>query len=133
MYDKKMYDKEMLLEVLHQTLDAVKRIMKRFEPVESVCFFTDTTEGMEKLDAICMLLIAVGESLKNIDKITEKNLLTHYPSIDWKGAKGMRDIISHHYFDIDAEEIFWVCENNLQTLAETLVMIIADVTDGHNA
>ena len=58
-----MYDKDMLIGVLRQTLDAVNRLMKRFEPVESVDFFTDTAGGQEKLDAICMLLIAVGESL----------------------------------------------------------------------
>ena len=127
-----MSDNEMLMEVLLQTLDAIKRIIKRFEPVESASFFTDTTDGIEKLDGICMLLIAVGESLKNIDKITGKTLLPRYPEIDWKGAKGMRDIISHHYFDIDAEEIFWVCENNLPPLAETMEKIIADVTGGQN-
>ena len=127
-----MSDNEMLMEVLLQTLDAIQRIIKRFEPVESVSFFTDTADGMEKLDGICMLLIAVGESLKNIDKITGKTLFPRYPEIDWKGAKGMRDIISHHYFDIDAEEIFWVCENNLPPLAETMEKIIADVTSGQN-
>ena len=74
-----------------------------------------------------MLLIATGESLKNIDKITEKQLLSCYPEIDWKGAKGMRDIISHHYFDIDAEEIFWVCQYNIEPLADTIHRIIEDV------
>ena len=72
--------------------------------------------------------IAIGESLKNIDKITEKKLLSQYPEIDWKGAKGMRDIISHHYFDIDAEEIFWVCENKMKPLAETIEKIIAELS-----
>ena len=44
----------------------------------------------------------------------------------------MRDIISHHYFDIDAEEIFWVCENSLQALADTLEKIIKDVANEYN-
>ncbi len=30
-----------------------------------------------------MMLIAIGESLKNIDKITSGSLLTQYPQIDW--------------------------------------------------
>ena len=122
-----MYDKDMLLELLRQTSDAVQRVIKRFDPVSSVNYFTDTPEGMEKLDAICMVIIAIGESLKNIDKITGKKLLSQYPEIDWKGAKGMRDIISHHYFDVDAEEIFWVCENKMRPLAETIERIIDDV------
>ncbi len=93
-----------------------------------IILLTLTHEGMEKLDAICMLLIEVGESLKRIDKITGKTLLQNYQEVDWKGAKGMSDIISHHYFDIDAEEIFWVCENNLPLLAETLKKIIVDIS-----
>ena len=75
-----------------------------------------------------MVIIAIGESLKNIDKITKKKLLSQYPEIDWKGAKGMRDIISHHYFDVDAEEIFWVCENNMKPLAKTLEKIISELS-----
>lgn len=124
-----MSNRDFLIQVLQQTEDAVRKIIKRFENVESVGYFTDTAEGMEKLDAICMLLIAVGESLKNIDKITDKNLFSRYPDIDWKGAKGLRDIISHHYFDIDAEEIYWVCEHHLQPLADTIRQMIIDLSD----
>jgi len=32
--------------------------------------FLVSEPGLEKLDAICMQLIAIGESLKNLDKIT---------------------------------------------------------------
>ena len=70
-----------------------------------------------------MQLIAIGESLKNIDKITDKELLEKYPQIDWKGAKGMRDIISHHYFDIDANDIYFVCDTKLEELLKTIVLM----------
>lgn len=65
-------------------------------------------EGMTLLDATCMLLIAVGESLKNLDKVTDGKLLPTYPSIPWKQVKGLRDIIAHHCFDVDASQIFWI-------------------------
>ncbi len=74
-----------------------------------------------------MQLMAIGESLKNFDKITNKTLLTRYPEIDWKGAKGLRDIITHQYFDIDAEEIFLVCKNHIPPLSETIKKIIIDL------
>ncbi len=51
---------------------------------------------MEKLDAICMQLLALGESVKNLDKVTDGTLLQQYPSIEWKRVMGMRDVISHH-------------------------------------
>jgi uncharacterized protein with HEPN domain len=34
-----------------------------------------------------MMLIVIGESLKNIDKVTEEKLLSRYPDVDWKKAK----------------------------------------------
>ncbi|MEL6398547.1 MAG: HepT-like ribonuclease domain-containing protein [Cyanobacteria bacterium J06626_4] len=39
-----------------------------------------------------------------------KELLAAYPDVDWKGAKGTRDILSHHYDDVDAEVVFDICE-----------------------
>ncbi|WP_207692546.1 DUF86 domain-containing protein [Desulfonema limicola] len=58
--------------------------------------------------------------------MTNKELLSQYPEINWKGAKAMRDIITHHYFDIDAEIIFEVCKNNIRPLRDTLSTIIAE-------
>lgn len=118
-----MYDKSLVIEILTQIENAIKITLRRFEIVDSVDYFTNTPQGMEKLDSICMQLIAIGESLKNIDKITNKELLEKYPQIDWKGAKGMRDIISHHYFDIDANDIYFVCDTKLEELLETIVLI----------
>jgi uncharacterized protein with HEPN domain len=65
-------------------------------------------DGLDRLDAICMMLIAIGESLKNLDKLTNGVLLARYTGVDWKGAKGARDIISHHYFDLDAEAVYGI-------------------------
>jgi uncharacterized protein with HEPN domain len=82
----------------------------------------------EKLDSICMLLIAIGESLKNIDKITNKELLKKYPQVDWTGAKGLRDIISHHYFDVDAKYIYNVCDTKLTNVLKTIKQIKSDLS-----
>src|SRR4030043_49583 len=76
--------------------------------------------GLEKLDSICMQLINTGEALKEIDKLTEGNLLAHYPDIDWKKAKGLRDIITHHYFDIDTETVFVVCKERIPEMQKVI-------------
>ena len=123
-----MYDKELVQDILYQILESTQKVLDRFAPIKKVHDFTNSPEGMEKLDSICMQLIAIGESLKNIDKITAKNLLNKYPEIDWKGAIGLRDIITHHYFDIDAEEIFWVCKKYISPLAETIKKMISDLS-----
>ncbi len=122
-----MFDKSLVQDILNQVLNATRTIQDRFTPIESVDDFTNTPAGMEKLDAICMLVIAIGESLKNLDKITERSLLARYTTVDWKGAMGMRDIITHHYFDIDAEQIFWVCEHQMGPLAETIKQMLKEM------
>ncbi len=122
-----MYDKELTLNVLKQLQKATETIIERFKPIESVSDYTDSSEGMEKLDAVCMLLIAIGESLKNLDKITNNSLLPKYPQIDWKKVKGLRDIISHQYFDINAEAIYDVCDTKIKPLSTTIKLIIKDL------
>ena len=124
-----MHDKELILEILEQIYDSTRKVLKRFEPIKSAHEFTDSDSGMEKLDAICMQLIAIGEALNNLDKITDDSLLLNYPQIDWKKVKGMRDVISHHYFDIDAEAIFKVCTDHIEQLAEVTKKIIKDVRE----
>ncbi|RLC20204.1 MAG: antitoxin [Deltaproteobacteria bacterium] len=122
-----MYDKELARETLAQILKSADTILYRFKPVREMKDFTDSPAGMEKLDSICMQLIATVESLKNLDKITTGSLLSAYPEVNWKGAKAMRDIIGHHYFEIDAEVIFDVCENKMKALRETVLTMLADM------
>lgn len=85
---------------------------------------------IEKLDSICMALIGIGESLKNLDKITQKTLLNNYHNVNWKRVMGMRDIISHHYFDIDAETVYDVCVNEINTLKLEIAVIQSDLNLG---
>jgi uncharacterized protein with HEPN domain len=125
-----MYDKELALEILSQIYQASQTILERFKPVKSMSDFTDSPAGMEKFDSICMLLSAIGEALKNLDKTTSKTLLPRYPQVDWKKAKGLRDIISHQYFDINVEAIFDVCETKIKPLADTIRIIIEDISNG---
>ena len=115
-------------EVLEQIETAIGTIKERFESVDSVDYFLDTPQGEERLDGLCMLFIAIGESLKNIDKLTDKKLFTQYDHIDWKAIKGMRDILSHHYFDMNAEAIYNVCEDDIDDLHRTIKQIITEIS-----
>ena len=126
MYD---YDRELVLEILSKIKNSLETILYRFEPIEGVEDFTDSPWGMEKLDSICMQLIAIGEGVKKIDKLTKGSLFSKYPQIDWKGIKGMRDIISHHYFDVDAEIIYEVCKNKIPELKDVILRILTDLKE----
>lgn len=122
-----MYDKELAGEILQQIHHAVEVVLKRFDSIKTVNNFTDTPGGMEKLDSICMQLIVIGEGLKNFDKITDKSILCRYPQVEWKKVKGLRDIITHHYIDINAEAIYEICKNKIPSLKNTIKAIINDI------
>jgi uncharacterized protein with HEPN domain len=96
--------KSIALDILEDILSAIERLEERTKDIHSIDDFTGSSSGMVLLDATCMLLIAIGESLKNLDKTTDGLLLPTYPSIPWKNVKGLRDIIAHHYFDVDASD-----------------------------
>lgn len=112
------------LPLIRHTLDklslAIDRLQERTASIQTVDDFLATPGGMEKLDAACMVLIAIGETVKNLDKITEKKLLPTYPAIPWKNVMGIRDIIAHHYFEVDADVVFEIVNNQLASLKEAV-------------
>lgn len=122
-----MFDKELANEILSQIIAAATRIVRRSTGIRQSDDFLDSDEGLDKLDAICMMLITIGESLKNLDRVTDGKLLSNYPEVDWKGAKGMRDIISHHYFDLNADLVFSICQDRIPGLIKTITKIKEDL------
>ena len=122
-----MPDKELTLEVLRQIEEATEKTITRFQVIQRVSDFTDSPDGIEKMDAICMMLIVIGESLKNLDRITNGMLLPQYPDVDWKKAKGMRDILTHHYADINAEAVFFTCRDKIPQLLTTIQKMIKEM------
>lgn len=122
-----MSDDALVREILSQILEAARRIERRFESIHSSDDFLADDDGQDKLDAICMMFIAIGESLKNLDKITGGALLPKYPDVDWKGAKGARDIISHHYFDLNSEAVFGICRDDMPGLLSAVEKMLEEL------
>lgn len=117
------------LDILEDILSAIEKLEERTKGIHSVDDFLSSTSGMVLLDATCMLLIAIGESLKNLDKVTNGELLSIYPSVPWKNIKGLRDIIAHHYFDVDAAQILWIIKNEISPLKTAIRFFINDLAD----
>ncbi len=122
-----MYDKELVVDLLKNIVWSLEQISKRFQTIESSDDFIKDDIGLEKLDSICMQLINIGEALKQVDKLTDAKLLENYPGVDWKKAKGMRDIIAHHYFDIDHETVYTVCKEHIPEIKEVVARILNDL------
>jgi uncharacterized protein with HEPN domain len=115
-----MSDPELAREILSQILEAAQRIVRRSATIQSPGDLLSSEAGQERLDGICMLLIAIGESLKNLDKVTGGELLKQYPQVDWDKAKGIRDVISHHYFKLNHVVVYNVCKDKMPGLIEAV-------------
>lgn len=50
--------------------------------------------------------------------------------VDWKSAKGLRDILSHHYFGASASAIFKICRDDIPVLLATAERIKRDLNHG---
>ena len=119
-----------LLDRLRDILDALECIPRRCAGLTSAEDFHRDDEGRDRLDAICMTLIAVGEALKQIDRQTESRLLARYPQVDWTGVIGVRNVIAHGYFDIDVEQVYDICITDIPRLIETVRMMVRHVVAG---
>ena len=111
---------QMVYETLNNIDIAITRLQERTVQIHTVDDFLLSPFGMEKLDAACMVIIAMGEAVKTLDKLTKKQLFPTYPSIDWKKVMGARDIMAHHYFEVDADEVFSIIKNDLAPLKEAI-------------
>jgi len=118
-----MYDEKLVAELASQILDAINRVERRFADIDVPDDFLKNDENQDRLDAIAMMFIAIGENIKRIDKITAGVVLGRYPAIHWPGVKGVRDILAHDYFNIDPDEIFAICKKDLVPLKDAVAKI----------
>ena len=122
-----MHDEELLYYSLKRIASTIERIIDNSKAIDDSQYYLLSPTGMERLESTCMLLLAIGESIKGIDKMTQKQLLSNYPEVDWKGVMGIRDIIAHHYFDIDESIVFDVVKNKLPGMLETINKMIEEL------
>ncbi len=117
-------DKKNTEELLEYILFSIVLIEKRFASIHSSDDFLKNTSGLEKLDAISMRLQTIGEAIKNILKTDQSTLLEFTHSEYWSNIVKLREIISHHYIDIDAEIVFEICDEELAELKDNISKII---------
>lgn len=101
-------DQELAIEVLQQMIRLVESLLLRMATVQGVSDLQDTEEGRLLLDAVCMQYLALGEAVKQLDKLTGNTLQNQVPEQDWKGIMGFRDILAHQYFNVDPRQVLWV-------------------------
>ena len=121
--------KEKVLNALQNIERSIVLLQEWGKDVESVDDYLLSPEGMKNLAASCMLIEAIGEAFKKIDKETNGSLLMLYLDIPWKAVKGIRDHIAHGYFDIDADIIHSTVKDNLDPLLKATIFFISIVSE----
>ena len=125
-----MSDANLLVERLERALTALERIPRRCADIARPSDFLNSDAGIDRMDAICMILVAAGEEFKKIDRQTEGKLFVRYPQVQWRGAIGLRDVLAHGYFDVDVEQLYTICTERIPTLIDTLKTMIQDIERG---
>lgn len=101
---------------LLQIKKAIEQLQDWNKDIQNVDDYYSTPEGMKNLAASCMLIEAIEEGVKQIDKLTQSRLLDERPEIPWQDVIGIRNHIAHGYFDIDGDIVLDVIKNNLDEL-----------------
>ncbi|GHT54378.1 hypothetical protein FACS189446_3880 [Bacteroidia bacterium] len=123
-----MYDKSLVQESLLNIEESLQELLAWTEHIFTVDDFLTSSQGMILLNASCMKLFSVGEEVKSIDKRTDKLLFSLYPTIEWREVMKMRDVIAHHYFEIDAEKIFIILRVDIPPLLSVVRQIRQDLS-----
>ena len=117
-------DKANNKELLEFILESISLIKKRFDGILNSDDFLASDDGLMRLDAISMRLQSIGEALKNIDKRDREFLLEVADKTYWSNIIKTREIITHHYIDIDSETIFMICDEKLDDLENKISILL---------
>jgi uncharacterized protein with HEPN domain len=73
------------------------------------------------LDAVRIRLIEIGEAIKDI----EPELLASEPSVPWADVAGMRDHLTHRYFDTAHSIVAATVDHDLPALVEAVERLLS--------
>lgn len=119
---------EIVQETLLNIRQSILLLQEWNEGVQSTNEWTSSSSGMQKLAANSMLIEAIGEAVKKIEKRVGREFLNQRSEIPWQDVISMRNHIAHGYFELDDAYVFSVIKNDLAPLLEAVECLIS-VTD----
>lgn len=74
-------------------------------------------------DAVIRRIQIIGEAIKSLPQ----NIKKQYPAVEWRKITGMRDKLTHDYFEIDFELTWEVVKRDLPILKKQISKIKSDL------
>lgn len=107
--------------------EALERIIECIEAVDAYIARAgaDWPADDMAVDAIAKRIEEMGEVAKRITPET----LTLMPSVNWKGVKGIREVMAHDYDDLDVEILEGIVRDNLPGLRKAVAQTLASSND----
>lgn len=93
---------------LEDILEATRKIMAYTGSLSKAAFLEDE----KTFDAVVRNLEIIGEAVKKLPE----DLRAQHPALGWKKMAGLRDILIHEYFGLDAEIVWDIVKNKVPPL-----------------
>lgn len=119
--------REVVLDALSQIRIAIQRLQRWNKDIADLNELLKSEQGVQVLAANCMLIMAIGEGYRKIDRVTQGQLFLLRPDIPWHAIVGMRNHIAHGYFDIDVDVVCQVLKKDLIPLLEVTEYFLTEV------
>ena len=97
-------------------LNDILRTIKLIEFSTKNINFDKFDSDRNLIDATCMRIQVIGESIKKIPKEVKER----YPKIDWKRFLDSRNIISHSYFAVNPMIIWTIIRDEIPVLKKQI-------------
>jgi uncharacterized protein with HEPN domain len=75
------------------------------------------------VDAIAKRVEEIGEVAKRLTP----EALELMPGVDWRGVKGIRDVMAHDYLDVEIDVIADVVADYLPGLRAAIIRVLSDI------
>jgi uncharacterized protein with HEPN domain len=93
---------------LEDILEASRKITAYTRNLSKAAFLEDE----KTIDAVVRNLEVIGEAVKKLPE----DLRAQHSAVEWKKIAGLRDILIHEYFGLDAEIVWDIVQNKVPAL-----------------
>ena len=109
--------------ILAKIIEESSAISRMLTNIDEIAFLAND----EKMRAVCMTLINIGELVKNLNDDFRLN----HNKIPWKEIAGLRDVAAHGYFALRMPDIWVYASAEIPVFKTEIEEILANEEETH--